>query len=119
MIAVDTVNEELLKTARFLNNCGNPAFDFTILEIRRYAKNDTEILVPHIISTSNGPKPKSPSDRKRWDIQTFFEVAEEKVDHKVIEIMQDLHDWGLSKAYRIWFGNGKEKGSFTFRYIVI
>lgn len=118
MVAVDSVNEELLRTSRFLNNCGNPAYDFTILEIRRYANEGAEILVPHLIVTSGGSKQKSQTGRKRWDFQTFMDVAEKNVDQRVIETMKNLYEWGQNKAYRIWFGTGKEKGSFTFHYLV-
>ncbi len=117
MVAVDSVNEELLRTSRFLNNCGNPAYDFTILEIRRYAKEETEILVPHLIITSGSSKQKSTTGRKKWESQSFFDVATKNVDSRIVEIMRDLYDWGQTKAHNIWFGTGIEKGSFTFHYI--
>ena len=49
MIVVDAITDELSRIIRFVNACGNPAFSFAALEMRRFQSGDAEMLVPRII----------------------------------------------------------------------
>ncbi len=115
IIAVDEMNEELSRTIRFLNGCGSPSFVFTALEMRRFQKGKTEILVPHLFET--GPSKTTEIHRRpQWTKTEFFEAAKNALSPGKSEIIQDLYDWARAKADRVWFGTGKELGSFTFHY---
>ena len=115
VIAVDEMNEELSRTIRFLNGCGNPAFSFNALEMRRFQSSDTEILVPDLHGPSgSGPKPTS--GRKKWTEEQFFDVLQE-LPSETIEIVKNLYEWSQTVADRVWFGTGTGTGSFTFHYL--
>jgi hypothetical protein len=118
IIAVDEMNEELARTIRFLNECGTPNFAFTSLEMRRFQKKTTEILVPHLFELVKTSKPKFGGKRKQWTETRFFETIDEKLSTEVVGVIQDLYTWSKSKADRIWFGIGEETGSFTFHYLL-
>lgn len=119
VIAVDEMNEELNRTMRYLNTCGNPEFAFTVLEMRRYNKEKTEILVPHLYGTvTQAQIQKDRSRRKMWTEQEFFEKAEAELSPEVNQVIRKLYDWSRTTADRVWFGTGMEKGSYTFHYLL-
>jgi len=115
VIAVDEMNEELSRTIRFLNGCGNPAFSFNALEMRRFQSSDTEILVPDLHGPS-GPGPKPTGGRKKWTEEQFFEAIQE-LPPEVVEVIRRIYEWSGGLADRVWFGTGTETGSFTFHYL--
>jgi hypothetical protein len=117
IIAVDEINEELGRTIRFMNTCGSPAFAFTALEMHRYQKGETEILVPDLFDAIGQTKTQGGKGKKQWTEQRFFEVLEDIQPKNIIEIIRDLYNWTQNKADRIWFGTGAETGSFTFHYL--
>jgi hypothetical protein len=119
IIAVDEMNDELSRTIRYLNTCGNPEFAFTALEMRRFQKADTEILVPHIFGagmSEGGKKPRS--SRKQWTEKEFFEVARAGLNSTTYKILEEIFIWAKATADRIFFGTGHSKGSFTFHYLL-
>jgi len=116
VIAVDEMNEELSRTIRFLNGCGNPAFSFNALEMRRFQSSDTEILVPDLHGPS-GPGPKPTGGRKKWTEEQFFEAIQKKLPLEVVEVVRNLYEWSQTSADRVQFGTGTGKGSFTFHYL--
>jgi hypothetical protein len=118
IIAVDEMNEELTRTIRFLNACGNPNFTFTSLEMRRFQKDATEILVPHLFELGIPTNTSSGGKRKQWTEARFFETIDEKLSTEVAGVIRDLYTWSKSKADRIWFGIGEETGSFTYHYLL-
>ena len=119
VIAVDEMNEELNRTMRYLNTCGNPEFAFTVLEMRRYHRDTTEILVPHLHgAVTQAQIKKDQAKRKRWTEQEFFDKSEAELSPDVNTIIKKLYDWSRLTADRVWFGNGLEKGSFTFHFLL-
>jgi hypothetical protein len=118
IIAVDEMNEELTRTIRFLNECGNPNFAFTSLEMRRFQKEATEILVPHLFELGKTSKLKIGGKRKQWSEARFFETINGILSTDVVGVIKDLYTWSKSHADRIWFGIGEETGSFTYHYLL-
>jgi hypothetical protein len=117
IIAVDEINEELNRTIKFLNGCGNPNFAFTALEMSRFQSGETEILVPHVFGISKTRTPPSTSERKKWNEELFFQDVNQQLSPDVIDLIRELYDWSRGKADRVSWGTGKEKGSFTFHYL--
>jgi hypothetical protein len=119
VIAVDEMNEELGRTIRFLNTCGNPEFAFTALEMRRYKKDDIEILVPHLFG---GEAKLNQIDtgvqRKQWTEERFFQTVDDTLSPEVAALIKDLYAWTKVHAHRVWFGIGASRGSFTFHYLL-
>jgi RecB family endonuclease NucS len=117
IIAVDEMNEELTRTIRFLNECGKPNFAFTSLEMRRFQKETTEILVPHLFELMKTSRSPVSGKRTQWTEAKFFETVDEKLSADSVKMIQDIYHWSKVKADRIWFGIGEETGSFTFHYL--
>jgi hypothetical protein len=69
IIAVDEVNDELKRTIRFLNSCGDPKFSFHALEMRRFKRGDVDVLVPHTYGAAVAPPP---PPRRHVDRPTFL-----------------------------------------------
>jgi hypothetical protein len=115
IIAVDELNDELVHTIRFLNTCGNPTFTFTALEVKRFQKDDAEILVPHLFGISGQQKP---GGRKQWTEKRFFDVVRATLSPDIVSVIENLFTWSQRKANRVWFGTGTATGSFTFHYLL-
>lgn len=115
IIAVDEMNDELSRTIKFLNGCGNPAFSFNALEMRRFQQADTEILVPDLHGSTR-PVSVPRGERKKWTEKLFFQTIRDELVPEIAEIVSDLYEWSKATADRILFGTGRETGSFTFRY---
>jgi hypothetical protein len=117
VIAVDEMNDELKRTMLFLNTCGNPEFAFTVLEMKRFQKNPTEILVPQL----HGDVVKSHlrsgrKGRRQWTKDEFFTEIEGKLSSDLYGMIEEIYLWSNDKADRVWFGTGVATGSFTFHY---
>ncbi len=118
IIAVDEINEELARTIRFLNGCGNPQFSFHALELNRFASADAEILVPHLHGpTSTDASAPKAGGRHAWSEEELFEVAGRQLDGPVVELMRNLYLWSKERADRVYHGTGSASGSFTFHYL--
>jgi hypothetical protein len=113
IIAVDAMNPELARTVNFLNNCGNPAFAFAALEMRRFQRGSTEILVPEVLgAVPIGPPSVSPA--KAWNQQSFLDALQ-FLPPATAAVIRELYDWSKVHADQIAFGKGKQAGSFTFK----
>lgn len=115
IIVVDEINEELRRIIRYLNECSKSAFSLHALEMRMFQFNKLEILVPHLYGVST----KLPTSQKRgqWTEERFFQVLEEKNEPHIVKLVKDIYQWSLQVADRVWFGTGREVGSFTFHYL--
>lgn len=115
VIAVDEMNDELNRTMRFINMCGNPEFAFAVLEMKRFQRGKKEILVPKIYgSMTQSQARKQAAKRKKWTETEYFEDVETKLPKEVGKIISDLFQWSQKSADRVWFGTGIENGSFTY-----
>lgn len=117
IVAVDRINDELARTIEFLNGCGNPAFSFHALEMRRFQASNTDILVPHLHGASSQPMAKIRNSRKQWTKDEFFQVARTSLPDDVVQLIENIYNWSKTAADRVWFGVGVETGSFTFHYL--
>jgi hypothetical protein len=116
LIAVDETNAELARTVNFLNNCGNPAFAFAALEMRRFQQGTTEILVPEVIGAQpGGGKPPTPKAKGRWNKATFL-AAVQSLPAEAASTIGNLFAWSEDEADQLWFGQGKASGSYTHKY---
>jgi hypothetical protein len=118
IIAVDTINEELNKTIKFLNGCGNPAFAFCALEMNRFSTDDTEVLVPHLhgqpVVKTDGPVV---SHRRSWNKEEIFEAIDDLCSVEISPVVKDLFAWSKKHADRVAFGTGIT-GTFTYHYLI-
>ncbi len=114
IVAVDEVNPELKRTVDYLNEAGSTAFTFHALELQKYRKAETEMLVPHLY----GKVPQRPSKprRRTWNADSYMQQASAKLPADQLALLKDLYEWASKEADDVSFGTGIETGSFTFRY---
>ena len=115
IIVVDEINEELRRIIRYVNECSESAFSLHALEVHRFKADGTEILVPQLHGLS--AKPTTVRGERRWTREAFFEALRENVEPRVVTVIEDLYEWAENSADRVWFGTGKQTGSFTFHYL--
>ena len=110
-IAVNEINEDLNKIVRYVNSAGVPAFSFAALEMRRFQKSSTEMLVPHVFGPAKSPS-KPVSKSIRWNEESLFEAlrALEPISESVA---RKILDWARSRNLRITWGQGTVYGSFV------
>ncbi len=115
MIVVDGITEDLSRIIRFVNACGNPAFSFAALEMRRFQSGDAEMLIPRVIGdTRTSENVARATGRKRWTPAMFFEDAERKLRKEELKIVNQLYEFTKQNASEVRMGTGAESGSFTF-----
>jgi len=114
IIVVDRINEELRRIIRYVNECSESAFSLHALEMQRFQTDKIDVLVPNLFGISQ--KPSAGGIKKKWSEEEFFAKLE-KDEPTALEIVRKIYDWSSGKADRIWFGTGKETGSFTFHYL--
>jgi len=115
VIVVDELNEELKRIIRYINECSESAFSLHALEMRRFQADKVEVLVPHLYGVSS--KPPAGGKRRMWSEAEFMRVYKEAQPDS-FNVVKDLYEWSRGEADRIWFGTGKETGSFTFHYLL-
>ncbi|MCS7135882.1 MAG: hypothetical protein NZ931_02150 [Aigarchaeota archaeon] len=115
VIVVDEINEELRRIIRYLNECSKSAFSLHALEMKRFQVDQLEILVPYLYGVST--KPSTSQGRGQWTEGQFFQALEEENEPNIVTLVRDIYQWSLETADRIWFGTGREVGSFTFHYL--
>ena len=115
VIAVDSINDELRQTIEYLTE-GPSRLQVYALELTYFEGGDQEILVPHLhgaLGASRSSRPSAPSST--WDAGRFYDDGKSKdVPSSVLETMQALQEFCEATAHRIWWGHGKETGSFTY-----
>ncbi len=108
-IVVDEMNEELVRTIRFLNQCGSPRFSFTALETRRYKHSSgSEVLVPHLHGM--------PAASEAGTEPVPFEQAAAELPNQVYVVVTDLLKWAQEEADATAFGRGEVTPSFTPKF---
>lgn len=98
-----------------MNACGNPAFSFAALEMRRFQSGDAEMLVPRVIGdTRTSDNIAGASGRKRWTIENFFTDVDQKLGPEEKAIIQELYQFAKQNADEVRMGTGSASGSITF-----
>jgi len=122
IFVADSTPRELRRLVEFLNE-EMANVEVLAVEVKQFQKGDSQgqkALVPRVVGlteTARGVKESSSRQRKKWSEREFFQVLGETVEPDVVSIVRDLYEWSQDVAGRIWFGTGKEIGSFTFHYL--
>jgi hypothetical protein len=85
------------------------------LEVGYFTDGQGEILVPHL----HGVKPSATTEATmgRWTEERFFaEVERRQLPASVVNSIRALYELCGDEASHIYWGTGKQTGSFTFHY---
>jgi len=114
IIAIDALNDELRRTIQYLNSRGPASFEIYALEVKFFADEAVELLVPRLFGiVTKPPLPK----RRKWDEEQFFRKAMEDNREDIVASMQELYKFAEAEADQTWWGTGKQTGSFAFHLI--
>jgi len=115
VIVVDELNDDLRRIIRFVNERGGGGFTLHALEVRRFRSGEIEVLVPHLHGAAPAISPRA--SRKTWTEEQFLTALGAKEGETVLALARDLLQWTKQASDRVYFGNGKGVGSFTFHLL--
>ena len=113
IFVADVIPPELQRIVEFLYEQMSPA-EVLAVEIKQYAGEDIKTLVPRVLGkTAQKSRPSGP--KRKWNEEMFFNEIEEKNGIERTEIARKIFKWVNSQEIDIWWGEGKELGSFVPR----
>ncbi len=114
LFVADEIPKELQQIVEFLNSQMSPA-EVLAVEVRQYKGENSKTLVPRVIGqTAVATARKTPpNDGGKWNEASFFQELKSRCDSVGVEIAGTVLAWTKENANRIWWGNGKQRGSFT------
>ncbi|MDP3062855.1 MAG: hypothetical protein Q8O40_06560 [Chloroflexota bacterium] len=113
VIVVDQMNDDLRNTIQYLNACSASAFSIHALEMQVFLGDGVEVAVPELYGQAVRPR----AHRERWDFEKFKNAISQHSDGKLTEAACRLYDWSTKAADRVYWGTGRQYGSFTFHYV--
>lgn len=116
IILMDRVPSNLKDLIRFINQ--NSQFNVYSVELEYYSYEDYEIIIPHIFGAESKKKAISfyEGKRKKWDEESFFHDAKEKLSDEVFKAIFKLYEFSRENADEITWGTGLTTGSFNPKF---
>jgi hypothetical protein len=115
IVAMVRIDESVEKVINFLNEMCE--FDVYGLSLEKYKSDDgVEVIIPKLFPSSP-PVPTTESRKRRqWNEESFFKDVDEKVkSEEMRKAIRKLFDFSSEKA-KIFWGRGREVGSFNARF---
>jgi hypothetical protein len=109
IFVADAIPPELSPIIEFLNLQMDPA-EVLGLEIKQYAGEGMQLLVPRVVGQLTKDLPPVREGRL-WDERSFFEIFEERNGAEIARVARRIFEWAVSKG-AVAFGRGKQDGSF-------
>lgn len=113
VIVVDKVNDELRRTVEYLNACTGPNFSILCAELRYFATEHTQLLVPTLIGKPSIRKTTAGQVGQAWTPDRFFPVLRERKGAVAEQVARRLLQWCEQHAERVYWGTGAQSGSFN------
>ena len=115
IIAADSIPSELRRMIEFLNNTSK--FEILGLEVTLYSDEkdpENKYLIPTLLGASEQSRDRKKKSRSQWSETRFFDIVKENLLPEIIKKINDLYEF-VNKLTdeKIYWGTGKEVGSFT------
>jgi hypothetical protein len=110
IFVADEISVELRRIVEFLNGQMDPA-EVIALEVKQFTGKDIKTLVPRALNRTT-EKHKDISTKRKWDEPTFLTELESRQGKTEANVAKDLLEWAKSNSLRIWWGEGRQDGSF-------
>ena len=110
----DKIPTELQRIVEFLNSQMDPA-EVLAIELRQFVGNEFKTMVPRVFgstATANARKGVRPRETRQWDEASFFQELTAKGSPSAVDAARAILKWSSARA-SIWWGQGKELGSFV------
>ncbi|MHB1458841.1 MAG: hypothetical protein ACYC0V_18170, partial [Armatimonadota bacterium] len=114
LFVADKIPTELQRVIEFLNQQMNPA-EVLGIEIKQFANLGIRTLIPRVIgqtASAQDRKSGSPRSSRQWDEESFFAELESRRGSAESTVAKKILDWSVNRGLDIWWGKGKETGSF-------
>ena len=113
LFVADEVPDELQTVVEFLNGQMERA-EVLAISIKQYAGEGLKTLVPRVVGQSSAARIMKQTNRgKKWDENTFIEDLRAKGNDAEVAVAGRILEWCKNKSLRVWFGEGRTKGSFV------
>ena len=115
LFLADRIPPELRRIIEFLNKQMDPA-EVLGVEIRQFTNARLRTLVPHVVgqtSESEQRKGTGGGSNPQWTEETFLGRLTELNPPDVARAAAEMLAWAKNKATRLWYGRGRQSGSFV------
>ncbi len=115
IFVADVIPTELRRIVEFLNQQMSPA-EVLAVEIRQYVGQGLRSLVPRVVGQTVEAQQKksgSATPKRQWDEASYFAELQQKFSLAEVDMVRRLLDWARPRTTQIWWGKGKENGSFV------
>lgn len=110
----DSIPAELRRIVEFLNEQMDPA-EVLAIEVKQFVGEGMKTLVPRVLGQTEIARQKKSSgskSSKQWDESSFFDHLRDQRGTKETVVAQKCLTWAISQRPYIWWGKGKDYGSF-------
>jgi hypothetical protein len=114
----DEIPPELRRVVEFLTSQMDPA-EVLAVEVKQFVGENLRTLVPRVLGQTETARQKKSADRsekRQWDERSFFYALSERTGDPEVSMARSLLEWVRTKGLRIWWGEGKNDGSFFAMY---
>jgi len=113
VFVADKIPSELKRIVEFLNEQMDPA-EVLAIEVKQFVGEGLKTLVPRVIGLTEGALQKKSGaySGKQWDENSFFSELTSKQNDDIAKVAKDILDWVSPKVSRIYWGQGKQTGSY-------
>ena len=115
VFVADEIPKELQRIIEFLNEQMDPA-EVLGIEVKQYVGAGVRSLVPKLIgrtALSDSRKIVGGRSRRKWDEGSFFDQLIKRHGQVQHDSVRRIYDWCVGNGVRIWWGEGKDHGSFS------
>lgn len=113
LFVADIIPPELQRIVEFLNEQMNPA-QVLAIEIKQFAGEDIQTLVPRVIGqTAETQLTKRTRSKRKWNEETYLMEMEDRHGSEAAQLAKEILKWAKPRVTRIWWGEGKELGSYV------
>ena len=117
VVLMDHLEDRLKDLITFMNQ--NSRFDLFGVELEFYKHEDLEIIIPRLFGAEVKKTvgiSSSASRRRKWDEQSFFEDASNRMQGEHLKSLRLIYNWSCEKGDDISWGTGSNRGSFNPRF---
>jgi hypothetical protein len=114
----DEIPPELRRVVEFLNSQMDPA-EVLAIEVKQFVGENLKTLVPRVLGQTETARQKKSADRgesRQWDEASFFSDLSQRRGEQEAAVARSLLEWAKGHGLRIWWGRGKQDGSFFPMY---
>ena len=115
----DEIPPELRRVVEFLNSQMDPA-EVLAIEVKQFVGENLKTLVPRVVGQTETARQRKGGGRtelRQWDEPSFFLDLSQRRGEQEATVARRLLEWANTHGLRVWWGQGKNDGSFFPSYL--